>query len=740
MLETSIIITKDNAVPLMKELQIHGSMEIKNYKTVVAEKFPETLASMFRGKSAPAMNNNIKEYHIKVERIMEAFESVVPPDRGMLSIILNPEIPEFVEVERGDIQALFSDIDERMKIVKPQLDPLVEEKTKLEEHIEKINRDISELKKIDWLEIPLEYMNTKYVRSVIALSYDPNTVEKKLRNLKETEYYVHSYDEEDTQVCFLIFSTPSDWKNVDAMLRNRDIERINISNDIYSPSEFMDENSGRPADIIKNLKEKKKAFISRKKEILSEMKELYDRHYRAFLVFQDSLSVEYNLYSELKTLGESVSTVLITGYAPVYNREQVYKIAKKFKGISIFNEVSHTDEKVPVELHNPSWAKPYETLTRMFSTPKYDEIDPTIIIAPLFVIFFGLMLGDAFYGILITIAGFILLKTAGKADQDFKNFGIIFTTIGLSTVFFGIIQGGYLGNGITFLFGNGDASGVFGNHPSINNMLDKLVIINGLKDPMRLLQIALIVGLFQINLGLVIAAYQEFHRKNYSSIIMDQVTWFILEPGVAILMSKFFGWYYIPSFLLYIGVILTLIGIVMVFKNKGALGFFDITGFLGNWLSYARLLALGLATAGIAMTVNILASLIGSVSIEIGTTAGVVLLLIGAVPLFLIIMKRGGYLNIKIPHESMIKKLSIFIVFSGALASVNHLTFIFIIVGVVVFLGGHIFNSIMQSLGAFVHSLRLQYVEFFGTFFTGGGNGYKPFKEERKYTKLSGGK
>jgi V/A-type H+-transporting ATPase subunit I len=159
-------------------------------------------------------------------------------------------------------------------------------------------------------------------------------------------------------------------------------------------------------------------------------------------------------------------------------------------------------------------------------------------------------------------------------------------------------------------------------------------------------------------------------------------------------------------------------------KRKGPLAFFDITGFIGNWLSYARILALGLATAGIAMTVNIIATLIRSIleGIAVPICAGV--LLLGVVLLIV------GFRKQKTP----MKAISILIILIGGFGAVGAIQVAVALILMLIFVFGHIANAVLQALGGFIHALRLHYVEFFGQFYSGGGRKFAPFVIEREHT------
>ncbi len=195
--------------------------------------------------------------------------------------------------------------------------------------------------------------------------------------------------------------------------------------------------------------------------------------------------------------------------------------------------------------------------------------------------------------------------------------------------------------------------------------------------PENILIIALIVGVIHINMGLLIGAYNNITRGDVKEAIGAQIVWFVLEAGIIIFAAGYItsG---ITSGEIFGGPVIVLSLIMMMYLN-GAFAVMDITGFLGTVLSYARLLALCLSTGGIAMTVNILAGL----------------------------------------SESMIPVIGF-------------------VLAPLIFIGGHVANCAFQSLGAFINSLRLHYVEYFSQFYIGGTSKFKAFRTKRRYTDLGG--
>jgi len=245
------------------------------------------------------------------------------------------------------------------------------------------------------------------------------------------------------------------------------------------------------------------------------------------------------------------------------------------------------------------------------------------------------------------------------------SFGLILIACGVWAFILGMITNGFIGDFFP--------RWILGGAP----IPTTIALVDAFKHPEIILIIALIVGAIHLNMGLVIGAYNNFNRGEKKEALGAQIVWIILEVGIVLAAV---GYLLGGSMMMAIpGAIVAVAAVGLMVYINGAFGIMDLTGFLGNLLSYARLLALCLSTGGIAMTVNILAGLVGDM-----------------------------------------------------------IPFIGIIAAAIVFFGGHLANLAFQSLGAFINALRLHYVEYFAQFYIGGSQKFRAFRAKRKYTDLGG--
>ena len=323
-------------------------------------------------------------------------------------------------------------------------------------------------------------------------------------------------------------------------------------------------------------------------------------------------------------------------------------------------------------MNNSSMVYPFEAITEMYSLPDYRGIDPTKFFAFFYAMFFGIMLSDAGYGIVMAAACFIIMKKFALEGMTYKMIKMFFMC-GLSTVFWGAMFGGWFGD-----FFQVAARVIFSREITIEP-----IWFNPVDDPTRMLIWSLIFGVIHLFLGMGIHAAMLIKRGRWKDAVFDVFSWYILILGGIMWLAG--G--NISEALVKPGICMAAAGaLILLFtggRDKKGIGkitgglssLYSVTGYVSDILSYSRLLALGLATGVIASVVNTMGALAG------GGVIGTIVLLL-------------------------------------------------------TFAAGHAFNMAINALGAFVHSSRLQYIEFFGKFYEDGGEEFDPLKKNTKYIRL----
>ena len=410
---------------------------------------------------------------------------------------------------------------------------------------------------------------------------------------------------------------------------------------------------GTASENIAISKEFMATIGDRREQILNKVETLLEQRLMLMACY-DYADNEYKKLDAVSNLARTDNSFLLEGWVPApVLADLENSVTTNTETAVIMSRDPLSREEVPVLLHNQGPADAYEVVTKLYSTPRRSELDPTPYLAPFFFVFFGICLSDAGYGLVLSlIALFVMkkLKLGGMGKQLLK---LLFYG-GLSAIVFGALLGSYFGDllGLPALW------------------------FNPLEDPMRMLFYCFAIGLVHIYFGMGLQAYRNIKAGQVSSALFDQGFWFIFLNGLILLLIPDYAavgrWLAIGGAA---GLILTQgrsqQGIIKKFLS-GLLSLYNITGYLSDVLSYSRLLALGLATGVIAAAINSMGGMIA------GSAVGTIIM-------------------------------------------------------VVVLFGGHIFNIIISTLGSYVHTSRLQYIEFFGKFFEGGGKGFEPFGMKTQY-------
>lgn len=388
----------------------------------------------------------------------------------------------------------------------------------------------------------------------------------------------------------------------------------------------------------------------------------------------DALLHRLEREKSLETIRQSAYITVITGWIPASWVELFSQhIIDLVPGIFIESADPEEGDKAPILFQNNSLVRPFEVVTDLYGKPAYHELDPTGPLAIFFLIAFALALTDAGYGILIMIATFIAQKFLRLNREMQKMMRLLFLG-GAMTVVMGALTGGWFSIDLSAL-----------SDGPIKSVLLSVKLIDPLKQPILFLAIIFGFGVIQLMYAWVVRGMYHWKKGEKAVAIMDDFSWAALIFTIVLWLASSKG-FFLPSFVLPLkwlmyAALLFVVGTqgrssknIFLRIGGGVLSLNALIAFVSDMLSYSRLLALGLATGIIGLVVNLIASMV---------------------------------------HEGIP-------VLGVALAGA-------------VLLIGHVFNLGINALGAFIHSGRLQFVEFFPKFLEGGGMAFRPFGRVGKY-------
>lgn len=402
---------------------------------------------------------------------------------------------------------------------------------------------------------------------------------------------------------------------------------------------------------------------------------------KRLVLLREALLAESERLIVLEKACEAKYVILIEGWTPENSVESaIAEIKNEIDYVFIETRKSEQQEEPPIKYKNPGGFKPFQIIVNLFAIPKYREWDPTPIIAYSFAFFFGIMVCDVVYALGIMILGrFLLSKFVDDSEsENFKLFQRLLYICGGVSLVGGLLTGQYLGDIYQFL-GIEDLALVAG-------------VKEALQDPVSFIIIALGIGFIHVNIGHIMALIKGIKEKNKVAVIA-KVGLFALQFGIPSILHSLLGVnipnftpliYSVLSYFMAAGVLLIVISSIMQNSSLGAiLWLFDITGLLGDIMSYARLAGVGLATFYLASTFNMMAGLFAEM------IPGVLGAVLGA------------------------------------------------IIAIIILVFGHAINMVLTAITGFMHSLRLCFVEFLFKFYEGGGREYSPFRlKKREYVTL----
>ncbi|MDR2006550.1 MAG: V-type ATP synthase subunit I [Acidaminococcales bacterium] len=353
---------------------------------------------------------------------------------------------------------------------------------------------------------------------------------------------------------------------------------------------------------------------------------------------------------------ETANTFCLNGWVRYDRQKEIQAaVASVTDAYEIVFRDPAEDEQPPTVTVNKKLIEPYEVITNLYSRPLYTGIDPNPLLAPFYFLFFGIMLSDAGYGIILTILLFLLCRLIKGDDVPGKLARVILMGA-VSTIAWGAMFGGWFG------------------------MELRPLLFVPMNEPIKMLLLCYSLGALHLAAGMFLKMYMEIKRGNLFGALVDQFSWLTMLAGLA-------AYVILPDN--GAGLVLAAAGMltILIFAGRenrnifkrllgGLTSLYNITGYISDVLSYSRLFALGLATGVIGMVVNTIAGMLWAVGLP------------------------------------------------GQIAAI------------LVLLGGHSFNIAVNVLGAYVHTSRLQFIEFFGKFYEPGGKEFKPLAFRTRYVDI----
>ena len=648
-----LIAVRSQQEEILKDLMLLGCVEISRPSAEDREKFSALGGE--RSTDLIALRNE----RTKITNALRQLDRYAPYKKGLLTPL--PEV---------ETEVLLNEETRAVNLA------TAETITRLDESIRRITAEESRSRAdleslIPWkdLDYPLDKNETEYclvTPGAIPCSVDPATVQEALSAaVAEAELCEISADANARYYMLIVSKTEAD--DAASAIRSAGWLTINLDNFTGTAAENIAATEKKLAELAEE-KAAKTAEIEAMAECRSSLQ-----------LCADGLNTSIARAENAERLLHTERTFSFEGWLTAPDEERLAGVLDRY---NCAWETEDPDpehpEEVPIKLKNNKVTAPFNMVTEMYSLPAYNGLDPNPFIAPFFALFFGIMFADMAYGLMLLAAGLIFTYKA-KPTGTMKNMAGLLIECGITTTIIGFLTGGFFGDAVTQI------GSWFGQEWHIVPYLGTINIgsiaivlpldlLSG-NNPLYVLVLAICLGAVHLLVGVGIGMYLKIKEGNWADAILNDFCWWVIIAGLGMMvLGK-------GTVVLWVGVGMMVLGQLITGEGMGKITgivgaiYNGATGYLGDFLSYSRLMALMLAGSVIASVFNQLGSL--------GNKGG---------------MTVGG-------------------------------TILFILV----FCIGHALNFGLNLIGCFVHTLRLQFLEFFGKWYRDGGRAFKPLAVETKY-------
>ncbi|MGZ4929309.1 MAG: V-type ATP synthase subunit I [Halobacteriota archaeon] len=354
---------------------------------------------------------------------------------------------------------------------------------------------------------------------------------------------------------------------------------------------------GVPKDILENLDTQLDELQSEKQKSEEDLADLRKKHIEYILASDEYLSIETQKAEAPLRFATTKNAFIVEGWVPTKDLQLIQNDLESATNGHVIVDVDSSEavdvEKVPVAFKNPVPTQPLEVMVNAFSLPKYNEIDPTKFMAFIYPALFGLMLGDAGYGILVIAIGLIVHRLVkSKGMRDLATIGVYG---GVASVIFGIIYNEFFG------------IEAFGHKGLITSV--QYSAITRFENVSTLLIVSLVIGLLLLTLAYVLGFVNEYRQHGLKQAVFSKVSWLLMLWGGTIVVTLILpglssGTGIQLSGGLSAGLLGLVVGFILLIRGEGVIGITELPTLLSNVLSYTRLVSIGLSSTGIALAIN----------------------------------------------------------------------------------------------------------------------------------------
>lgn len=563
---------------LLRDLMLLGCVQISEPNALLAD---AESAAVLRQESG-----NVTEVRSELTRLTAALkllDKYAPVKSRLLS-----SRPEVTEADFLDDGAYRQELD-----AVAQLEELEAAVRRYNGEEAKLRSNMEALRPWQTLDLPLDLGET--VRTRISLGMLPAAVDlaeaaKALADAApESQLYEISSDKEQHYV--LLICLKEELTEAITALRASGFTLANLNGAPGTAKQNIEDAQQQIADVIRRREQAETDIAA------------FAPHRDAFKLCIDRASVKLGRAEAEERLVGTESVVCMRGWLTAPEEAKLTAVLAKYDcAWDLADPTEDEYPEVPVKLQNNKFTEPLNMVTNMYSLPAYGTVDPNPLMAPFFILFYGIMMADMGYGLLMMIASVIISKKyrpKGTSGELFSLLGLC----GISTFIMGALTGGFFGDFLTQLVAIVSPGTVFA-LPKLFDPLDDLTMI---------LIGSMALGMVQIVTGMAISLIEKCKRKKFLDAFFEEITWWIVFVGIALLaLGK-------GAAVLYVGCALVLLGPIVQGKGWGKLtGVFGslynhVTGYFGDILSYTRLMALMLAGSVIAQVFNMLAAMPGNV-------------------------------------------------------------------------------------------------------------------------------